>query len=104
MAVPARRRPHAGRRAVPRGQARAARAYLSAATAKEIGATEGAGVTVSSERGSITLPLAIGDMPDRVVFLPSNSPGSHVRRDLAPGSGVVAALAAAEAPVAEVTQ
>jgi NADH-quinone oxidoreductase subunit G len=71
------------------GTARSPRVHLSATTAKEIGATDGAGVTVSSERGSITLPLEVADLPDGVVFVPANSRDSHVRRDLAPGSGAV---------------
>ena len=78
------------------GTARSPRAFVSATTAKEIGAEPGQDVTVSTERGSVTLPLAVAEMPDRVVFLPSNSPGSHVRRDLAPGSGAVVSLAVAE--------
>jgi NADH-quinone oxidoreductase subunit G len=88
------------------GTARAPRAFLSATTAKEIGATAGAGVTVSSERGSVTLPLAVADMPDRVVFLPTNSPGCAVRRDLAPGAGAVVRVAVAdlaEPPAGEAT-
>ncbi|WP_141681152.1 NADH-quinone oxidoreductase subunit G [Mycobacterium malmoense] len=55
---------------------------LSAATAAEIGATEGDAVTVSTPRGSISLPLVVTDMPDRVVWLPLNSPGSAVHRRL----------------------
>jgi NADH-quinone oxidoreductase subunit G len=78
------------------GTARTAQAFLSATTAKELGVVDGAQVTVSSDRGSITLPVATVDMPDRVVFLPTNSDGSQVRRDLAPHSGVVVKVAAAE--------
>ncbi|MEE6176180.1 NADH-quinone oxidoreductase subunit G [Mycobacterium sp. 050134] len=65
------------------GTARAAVARLSADTAAEIGAADGGGeVTVSTSRGSITLPLAVTDMPDRVIWLPLNSPGSAVHRQL----------------------
>ncbi|WP_144205836.1 NADH-quinone oxidoreductase subunit G [Mycobacterium tilburgii] len=64
------------------GTARKPVARLSAGTAAEIGATEGNTVTVSTPRGSISLPLNITDMPDRVVWLPLNSPGSAVQRDL----------------------
>jgi NADH-quinone oxidoreductase subunit G len=85
------------------GTARPARAAVSATTAKEIGVEPGSAVTVTSERGSITLPLAVAEMPDRVVFLPTNSVGSHVRRDLAPGSGAVVTLAPA-APEQEVAE
>jgi NADH-quinone oxidoreductase subunit G len=64
------------------GTARTPVARLSAGTATEIGAADGAAVTVSTDRGSITLPLAVTDMPDRVVWLPLNSPGSAVQRQL----------------------
>jgi NADH-quinone oxidoreductase subunit G len=39
-------------------------------------------VTVTTERGSITLAAQLTDMPDEVVWLPTNSPGSTVRRTL----------------------
>ncbi|SEL04301.1 NADH-quinone oxidoreductase subunit G [Rhodococcus maanshanensis] len=65
------------------GTARTPVLRLSAACAAEIGSAEGDPVTVSTERGSITLPLAITDLPDRVVWLPMNSPGSAVFRELA---------------------
>jgi NADH-quinone oxidoreductase subunit G len=55
---------------------------LSADTAAEIGAADGDAVTVSTSHGSISLPLVITDMPDRVVWLPLNSPGSAVHRQL----------------------
>lgn len=64
------------------GTARKPVARLSAGTATEIGASEGDTVTASTSRGSISLPLNITDMPDRVVWLPLNSPGSAVQRDL----------------------
>ncbi|OBF81287.1 NADH-quinone oxidoreductase subunit G [Mycobacterium sp. 852002-51163_SCH5372311] len=64
------------------GTARAPIVRLSADTAAEIGAADGDEVTVSTARGSITLPLTITDMPDRVVWLPLNSPGSAVHRQL----------------------
>jgi NADH-quinone oxidoreductase subunit G len=62
------------------GTARKPVVRLSAETAAEIGAADGDNVTVSTPRGSITLPLTITDMPDRVVWLPLNSPGSAVHR------------------------
>jgi NADH-quinone oxidoreductase subunit G len=64
------------------GTARTPVARLSAETAAEIGAAEGDAVTVSTSRGSITLPLNVTDMPDRVVWLPLNSPGSAVHQQL----------------------
>ncbi|MDP9408710.1 MAG: NADH-quinone oxidoreductase subunit G, partial [Actinomycetota bacterium] len=74
------------------GTAKQPRLHLSPTTAAEIGASQGAMVTVTSERGSITLPLVLADLPHRVVWLPTNSPGSAVRRDLAAASGAVVRL------------
>ncbi len=73
------------------GTARNPTLRLSKSTAAEIGAAQGDLVIVGTARGSITLALAITDMPDRVVWLPTNSPGSAVHQQLgvAPG-GVVA--------------
>ncbi|MGV1087692.1 MAG: NADH-quinone oxidoreductase subunit G [Mycobacterium sp.] len=69
------------------GTARSAVARLSAATAAAIGATDT--VTVSTGRGSVTLPLAITEMTDQVVWLPLNSPGSAVHRQLGVTTGAV---------------
>ncbi|TAL13152.1 MAG: NADH-quinone oxidoreductase subunit G, partial [Frankiales bacterium] len=76
------------------GTAKKPRLHLSAATAAELGATEGTLVTVSSERGSVTLPLVVADLPDRVVWVPMRTPDAAVRRDLAvvPGSVVQLSL------------
>ncbi|BBZ09977.1 NADH-quinone oxidoreductase subunit G [Mycobacterium branderi] len=71
------------------GTARAPVVRLSADTAAEIGAAEGDPVTVSTSRGAITLPLVITDMPERVVWLPLNSPGSAVHRQLGVTAGEV---------------
>jgi NADH-quinone oxidoreductase subunit G len=64
------------------GTAKVPRVLLSAATAAEIGAAPGDPVTVGSPRGSITLPLAVEVMPDRVAWLPANSPDSAVYHNL----------------------
>jgi NADH-quinone oxidoreductase subunit G len=71
------------------GTARPPVARLSAATAGEIGAADGDLVTVSTDRGEITLPLVITEMPDRVVWLPMNSVGSAVHQQLAVTAGAV---------------
>jgi NADH-quinone oxidoreductase subunit G len=67
-------------------------ARLSTATAGEIGAAEGDLVSVSTDRGEITLPLAITEMPDRVVWLPLNSAGSSVHQQLAVTAGAVVSI------------
>ena len=71
------------------GTARRPRLHLSAATATEIGAVEGDLVTVASDRGELSLPLAVADLPDRVVWVPTRTPDACVRRDLAAAPGTV---------------
>jgi NADH-quinone oxidoreductase subunit G len=65
---------------------------LSAQTAASIGAGEGDVVSVSSDRGTITLPLAVTAMPDGVVWVPTVSAGSHVRPTLAPAAGALVTI------------
>ena len=67
---------------------------LSAATAEAIGAVEGGGVTVSTAIGGITLPLSTTDMPEDVVWLPTNAPGRGIHRHLGAGSGDVVTIRA----------
>jgi NADH-quinone oxidoreductase subunit G len=46
-------------------------------------------VTVTGDRGSVTVPAEVADIPDDVVWLPANSAGNGVLADLAsPGSRV----------------
>jgi NADH-quinone oxidoreductase subunit G len=66
-------------------------ALLAETTAKEIGA--GGTVTVSTDRGSITLPYAIADLPERVVWLPAMSEGCHVHEQLGVTSGAIVTIA-----------
>jgi NADH-quinone oxidoreductase subunit G len=70
-------------------------ARLSAATATAAGVADGAMVTVSTDRGEISLPLTVTDMPDQVVWLPTRSPGSHVHSALGVASGAVVRVSAA---------
>jgi NADH-quinone oxidoreductase subunit G len=69
------------------GTARPAHVRCNLATAERLGLTAGAPATVRTERGTITLPVVIADLPDGVVWLPANSPGSHVRATLGAGHG-----------------
>jgi NADH-quinone oxidoreductase subunit G len=71
------------------GTARTPVARLSEETANAIGAADGDHVTVSTARGEITLPLAVTEMPEHVVWLPLNSPGSAVHRQLGVTPGAV---------------
>ncbi|MEZ5094136.1 NADH-quinone oxidoreductase subunit G [Nocardioides sp.] len=69
-----------------RATARPAVARLSAATAADLGDR----VTITGDRGSMTLPVEVADdMVDGVVWVPANSVGDGVLADLAsPGSRV----------------
>ena len=78
------------------GTARAAVAVMSAATAAEAGTAGGGKVTVATAAGAITLPVAIADMPDRVVWLPANSAGCAVRSELGAGHGTLVTVRSAE--------
>jgi NADH-quinone oxidoreductase subunit G len=71
------------------GTARTPVVRLSAGTADAIGADDGERITVGTDRGAITLPLTITEMADNVVWLPLNSPGSAVHRQLGVTPGAV---------------
>jgi NADH-quinone oxidoreductase subunit G len=79
------------------GTARPPVARIGKDLAEALGVAEGDAVTVSTDRGGITLPAAITDLPPRVVWLPTNSPGSTVRRSLGVTSGAVVRLSAGTA-------
>ncbi|ASR33994.1 NADH-quinone oxidoreductase subunit G [Prauserella marina] len=65
-----------------------------AKVSKETAATVGDLITVSTGRGSITLPCEVADLPEGVVWLPGNSDGSKVRATLGVGHGAVVTIAA----------
>jgi NADH-quinone oxidoreductase subunit G len=69
------------------GTARPAYVRLNAATAERLGVAEGRPATVRTDRGVITLPVALADLPDGVVWLPGNSGDSRVRTVLGAGHG-----------------
>src|SRR5450631_981832 len=78
------------------GTARPVVARMSAATAAESGTSDGGKVTVATARGSLTLPVEVAVMPDRVVWLPTRSAGSETRRELVAGHGSLVTLRSAE--------
>jgi len=77
------------------GTRRTAVARLSAATAADVGVADGATVVVSTDAGEVALPVQLATMPDGVVWLPTNSAGSQVRRSLAARNGTAVTLRAA---------
>ena len=79
------------------GTARPTVARLSSSTAAGIGAVDGQPVTIATGRGSVTVPLAITAMPDGVVWLPLNSPGSAVHSQLGVTTGAVVHITAESA-------
>jgi len=47
---------------------------------------------VVTDRGSVTLPVELADLPEDVVWLPGNSGGSRLRRNLGVGHGASVTL------------
>jgi NADH-quinone oxidoreductase subunit G len=82
------------------GTRHAAVARLSAATAAEVGVADGEALTVTGPAGTVTLPLEVTPMPDRVVWLPLNSVGRGVLGDLGTVPGRLVKLSAAPAAAA----
>lgn len=78
------------------GTAHPTLARLSAATAESVGVGADDTLTVSTRAGAITLPVEITDMPDHVVWLPTNSPGCAVRSSLDAEGGSVVAISKGE--------
>jgi NADH-quinone oxidoreductase subunit G len=70
------------------GTARPAVARMSPATAAEAGVADGDKVTVATDRGSVTVPVAVVPMADHVVWLPAAGlPASNA--EIAPYPGEV---------------
>ncbi|MFD8973437.1 NADH-quinone oxidoreductase subunit G [Streptomyces sp. NPDC059593] len=63
------------------GTRHAAVARLSAATAADTGVKDGDTLEITGPAGSVTFPLQVTAMPDRVVWLPLNSTGAGVYSD-----------------------
>ncbi|GAB20175.1 NADH-quinone oxidoreductase subunit G [Gordonia effusa NBRC 100432] len=74
------------------GTAHRSVARLNARTAAEIEVADGDPVSISTMRGSITLPLTITDMPDRVVWIPMNSANSRPYPTLGAAVGSVVSI------------
>jgi NADH-quinone oxidoreductase subunit G len=69
------------------GTAHRAVARMSGATAAEAGIGGGDAVLLIGPRGSVTLPVVLTPMPDRVVWVPTNSVGCAPYVELGIGAG-----------------
>jgi len=72
-------------------------ARLSLTTARRIGVQDGDELVVSTDAGSIRLPVLVTPMTDNVVWLPTNSADSHVRRSLHADHGSIVTIAGGNA-------
>jgi NADH-quinone oxidoreductase subunit G len=61
---------------------------VSATTAASLGVVEGDAVTVVAGDTTVTVPVAVTDMADHVVWLPTNSEGCDLRSTLADAPGI----------------
>ncbi|MEN0130109.1 MAG: NADH-quinone oxidoreductase subunit G, partial [Brevundimonas sp.] len=82
------------------GTAKRPVARISATTADAAGVVDGGALAVSTDAGTITLPVAVTDMPDHVVWLPTNSHASAVRDTLHADAGALVRIAAGSTEVA----
>jgi NADH-quinone oxidoreductase subunit G len=80
------------------GTAKPARALMSLTTAASHGLSAGEQVAVSTERGSILVPLEIADLPDQVVWLPTNARHCAVRATLGAVHGSIVTVTNPSAP------
>ncbi|HEY8827045.1 MAG TPA: molybdopterin dinucleotide binding domain-containing protein, partial [Jatrophihabitantaceae bacterium] len=80
------------------GTAKPARALLNVATAAEVGVVDGGSIAVATARGTLVLPVVIAELPDRVVWLPTNARGCAVRATLGATSGDIVTLTSPDAP------
>jgi NADH-quinone oxidoreductase subunit G len=76
------------------GTRKPAVARVSPGTASALGLSDGARVSLATDNGEVTLPLAVTDMVDGVVWVPTNSPDSHVHAMLGAVAGATVAVKA----------
>jgi NADH-quinone oxidoreductase subunit G len=80
------------------GTAKVARALVSAATAARVGVAEGESISVNTDQGAVVVPVAIAEMPDGVVWLPTNARKCAVRATLGAVAGATVTLTRSDAP------
>jgi NADH-quinone oxidoreductase subunit G len=80
------------------GTAKPARAIVNAATAAQVGVNAGDQIALATEAGTLVLPVEIGELPDAVVWVPTNARGAAVRATMGAGPGSVVRLSRPAAP------
>jgi NADH-quinone oxidoreductase subunit G len=81
------------------GTAKPARAVISPATAAQVGVADGGSVAVSTDAGTLALPVVIDEScADGVVWIPATARDHPVRRTLGVGSGATVRLTSGDAP------
>jgi NADH-quinone oxidoreductase subunit G len=80
------------------GTAKPLRARLSAGTAAQVGVADGDLVSVSTDTGALIAPVAIDEMPDGVIWLPTNARDCAVRTTLGADFGSTVTLVRTDAP------
>ncbi len=78
------------------GTAKPARALLAQQTAGQLGVREGDAVHVGGPAGSVTVPVLFAELPENVVWLPTNATGTRIRANLGAGAGDIVTIAAAD--------
>ena len=76
------------------GTARKATAHISPARAEKLGVKSGDQISISSDLGSLKLPITISAMSDDAIWVPRNSIGSQVLANLGFVSGPVTVVKA----------
>ncbi|MGH3470506.1 MAG: NADH-quinone oxidoreductase subunit G [Nocardioidaceae bacterium] len=77
------------------GTARPAEVVVSKTALEALGLDEGDMLRVSNDAGAVTLPSRVGDIADDVIWLPSNSAGVNLARDLHAAAGSVVRIGGA---------
>lgn len=76
------------------GTAHKAAAHISATHASKLGVSDGDAVKISSDLGSLTLPVVVDQIANNLVWVPRNSEGSQVIANLGFTSGSVTVVKA----------
>jgi NADH-quinone oxidoreductase subunit G len=80
------------------GTGKPARALLSAATAQQFGVASGDTIAVNTDKGAVVVPVTVAEMPDGVVWLPTNARNCAVRASLGALAGSSVSITRPDAP------